>query len=352
MPPIPKRQAPRPSTIIQVVGHKLIPWIGEAGMARGLVAAASHSALREAAPLPAAIQVTRTRLKGPRVVSRMHFAKDERIIAARWRDDALDEKSIPLLGFVIDGVADWQQADYILHVPQGYFVVTPPGIPSPDGTATHIGAQRGKNATCDILWFTPSAQWVNCYICHSRGKEHWKIPEEVVSVPHPVANTIFQNFIDEAMARKKGYEGVCQGLLQAFLHLMLRELQEGNFAMPLPGAAAAPEARDERDPIRLAQHYMRAHLREPLTVERVARAVYMSRSQFARRFPAEAGQTFVAFLTELRLEEAKALLRDTDWTVATIGIFVGLKATQLHAIFNRSLGMSPGAYRQHARIGE
>lgn len=49
---------------------------------------------------------------------------------------------------------------------------------------------------------------------------------------------------------------------------------------------------------------MQAHLDEPLTLESVARHMFLSRAQFARRARRQAGKTFITYLTERRLEAA------------------------------------------------
>jgi two-component system response regulator YesN len=81
-------------------------------------------------------------------------------------------------------------------------------------------------------------------------------------------------------------------------------------------------------------------------VDRVARAMYLSRAQFARRMRQETGKSFVEFLNDYRMEEAKVLLQDSDWTVRVIAGFLGFQSsTYFQTVFRRSCGLSPSQYR-------
>jgi AraC family transcriptional regulator, alkane utilization regulator len=61
----------------------------------------------------------------------------------------------------------------------------------------------------------------------------------------------------------------------------------------------------------------------PWTVERLARLAVMSRSAFSSRFRSVVGEAPMRYVTTLRLERARRLLRSTDLTVAEIAKRVG-----------------------------
>jgi two-component system response regulator YesN len=78
--------------------------------------------------------------------------------------------------------------------------------------------------------------------------------------------------------------------------------------------------------------------------------MYLSRSQFSRRVRAETGKTFVELLNEHRIETAKELLRDTDWTINSITSFIGFKTPHhFQSLFREQTGMTPNTYRQQNR---
>jgi transcriptional regulator GlxA family with amidase domain len=56
------------------------------------------------------------------------------------------------------------------------------------------------------------------------------------------------------------------------------------------------------------------------------------------------------YLAHVRIQEASALLRDSDLSVLEIGTEVGLPdKSHFSKLFKRKTGLSPGAYRQAAR---
>jgi AraC-like DNA-binding protein len=100
------------------------------------------------------------------------------------------------------------------------------------------------------------------------------------------------------------------------------------------------------DPIKRAQNYVCQNLSEPLTLERLARYCYMSRSQFAKKFHEETGETFTAYLNRCRLEEAKMRLATSSAQIAGLSHHVGLKPRHFTQMFQQSTGLTPGAYRR------
>ena len=74
----------------------------------------------------------------------------------------------------------------------------------------------------------------------------------------------------------------------------------------------------------------------------------MAPTYFSRIFKQGQGCTFIEYLTRIRLEEAKRLLRTTTLPVAAIGYAVGYQgANYLAEIFKASEGMTPGTYRRN-----
>jgi two-component system response regulator YesN len=97
-----------------------------------------------------------------------------------------------------------------------------------------------------------------------------------------------------------------------------------------------------------ALQYMRDNMQHPgLELEDVARAVHLSGSHLAHLLKAKMGTSFVKYLTQLRVEEAKNLLATTDMTVAAIALAVGYEdAAYFHRVFRRGTSLTPATYRQ------
>jgi AraC-like DNA-binding protein len=100
-------------------------------------------------------------------------------------------------------------------------------------------------------------------------------------------------------------------------------------------------------PVARALHLMQAELGKHWTVERLARAVGLSRAAFARRFVAVSGHSPLAYLTELRLALAASLLEDDDSSLAEIASRVGYASEfAFSRAFKRQHGVAPGVFRR------
>ncbi|NEB80838.1 helix-turn-helix domain-containing protein [Streptomyces sp. SID14478] len=102
----------------------------------------------------------------------------------------------------------------------------------------------------------------------------------------------------------------------------------------------------------IARHLLRARdladarYSEALTVADLAAAAALSPAHFSRSFKAAFGESPHQYLLTRRLERAAALLLATDWSVAAIGVAVGLRSIgSFTTSFRRMYGMTPQAYR-------
>ena len=83
------------------------------------------------------------------------------------------------------------------------------------------------------------------------------------------------------------------------------------------------------------------------TVERLARAVGLSRAAFARRFAAVSGCSPLRYLTELRLALAAHRLEHTDDSLAEVAQHVGYTSEfSFSRAFKRQHGVAPGLFRR------
>jgi AraC-like DNA-binding protein len=105
-----------------------------------------------------------------------------------------------------------------------------------------------------------------------------------------------------------------------------------------------------RDPyIAAALEAMHTDPAQPWTVASLARTVGLSRAAFAARFTDRVGDGPIRYLLALRMQRARALLRDQRATVAAVAAQVGYQSdVAFAAAFKREVGSSPGAYRRTA----
>ncbi|SHF91317.1 AraC family transcriptional regulator [Streptoalloteichus hindustanus] len=109
-------------------------------------------------------------------------------------------------------------------------------------------------------------------------------------------------------------------------------------------ADRTPTREDAR--VRAAVAMMRDRLAEPITLADIADVAHLSVYHLVRVFREATGAPPHRFLTRLRIEEAKRLLRDTDLAIAQIAPRCGFASPgALSAAFVRHTGVRPSAYR-------
>ena len=90
-------------------------------------------------------------------------------------------------------------------------------------------------------------------------------------------------------------------------------------------------------------HYMD----EEISLNRVAHAANVSANHFSALFSQNMGQTFIEYLTSLRMDKAKELLRCTSKRSSEIAGEVGYKdAHYFSYLFKKTQGMTPSEYRK------
>ncbi|MBC6988174.1 AraC family transcriptional regulator [Hymenobacter sp. BT491] len=98
-------------------------------------------------------------------------------------------------------------------------------------------------------------------------------------------------------------------------------------------------------------HYIKQHLTEQITVEKLCELACMSKATFFRLFKREFGLTPVEYVIQERLAEAKRLLRNPFTTVADVCFRVGFNNTNyFQVLFKKYEGMTPGLYKKRCAV--
>ncbi len=103
--------------------------------------------------------------------------------------------------------------------------------------------------------------------------------------------------------------------------------------------------------MRRVLEYIEENLDGDLSLEAMAAEVDISPIYLARAFKAAVGQSPHRYVLARRVERAKELLRNTDLPVVDVALSSGFSSqSHLSYWFQRYVGVSPAAYRQHRAI--
>ncbi|ATW25890.1 response regulator [Candidatus Formimonas warabiya] len=98
-----------------------------------------------------------------------------------------------------------------------------------------------------------------------------------------------------------------------------------------------------------AVRFVEENYHQELSLEDVAHQVYLSPCYFSRLFKQVKGWSFSEYLTQVRMEEARRLLLNTDCQISEIAARVGYRdARYFSQVFKRNEGCTPISYRRDA----
>lgn len=112
----------------------------------------------------------------------------------------------------------------------------------------------------------------------------------------------------------------------------------------------APQHYHDDETIVEIQDWMHNQFHTPLTLDHIATRFGMSVRSLNRRFRHATGRSPMQYLQQIRLDNAKELLRSTNLSVAEVAFACGYTDNSYFAAqFRRSISLSPRAYRDLVR---
>jgi len=330
--------------LISILKSQVIPCWERFGTDRLAITAKSLKQFQAQSP-PELMRVSVKKRIGKRVTSRnKRDYNNTNSFLERWPEDNQAIFRFPTLVFIVEGQADFHVADYVIHCPQHHFLLFGTGVPRPMGNRPHFEGENFNQQKCSILWFfaPTGTNSVISYVCRSEGAKHWDEGYRIVY--RPAIIHLYQLVIEEFERQAVGNKDVSSQLFESFLHLFLRELQEGHFHRSGHSSNGNMQKKLASS-IEQTMQYIKTHLNHPLTAESVAQSAYMSRSSFLQYFKRETGQTFHEFVTEQRMQEAGRLLSEGYWSISYICHHIGLRSTQFGVQFKKYFGVPPSEFR-------
>jgi two-component system response regulator YesN len=102
----------------------------------------------------------------------------------------------------------------------------------------------------------------------------------------------------------------------------------------------------EKKPIIEAKSYIQDNYREQISLEDVSNYVGFNAAYFSYLFKREVGRSFLEYLTDVRMQEAKHLLSDSTRSIGEIAERVGyIDSKYFSRAFKKIMGISPSQYR-------
>ncbi len=100
------------------------------------------------------------------------------------------------------------------------------------------------------------------------------------------------------------------------------------------------------DMVHKVMEYVKTNLQKKITLNDIARHVYLSRSYLSSVFKEETGESLFAYINKIRVEKSKQYLPDKNLSMLEISALCGFEdQSYFTKVFKNSTGMSPGAYR-------
>jgi AraC-like DNA-binding protein len=299
--------------------------------------------------LPPHCEVEKRKIRGPRVPVRGQHVKQHPYAVAHWPNDVLVEGMKSMLAVVISGDPVLRVADYQVHCQPGDFLFIPGRFPKWDRVLLpHRKITTDTHHELVLFWGgAPDPSHVHMRICrYHNERDTPNGAGEACWVTNSFPCQLF--CLLDAHLQNGFREKSTFHLLASLISLLQEEIEKGDCfdSLTLPSDSPFSQL---LDPIEHALQYIQNHLETPLSIDIVAHWVGLSRSVFTRRFRAAMNQSFVDYLTEQRLQQAKVLLSQTDLSIVRISERVGLLPGRLRQLFGKKYQCTPMEFRRSQR---
>lgn len=141
--------------------------------------------------------------------------------------------------------------------------------------------------------------------------------------------------------KQKGYEVVCQDLLEV---VVLKLLRHTEFSIAItPGHRGSKECA-------VVKRYLDSHFKESVSLDFLAELAHVNKYYLVHSFRREYHITPISYLVERRIKESQYLLGDTNHSLSQIAQTLGFSSPSYFSqSFRKVTGMSPLEYRRSKR---
>ncbi|MTT33025.1 helix-turn-helix domain-containing protein [Terrilactibacillus sp. BCM23-1] len=156
---------------------------------------------------------------------------------------------------------------------------------------------------------------------------------------------IIEDIHEENTQKQEGYPFVIKAKLYEMMALIFREIPEKE---PEDTSDSQPTKTQETlEKLDQIFSYVENHYKEGITLQDIAKYSGFSTYYFTKFFKKNTGTTFIKFLNEYRLNKAKWILLNENYTVTEIAEMAGFTSVKtFHHLFKEVMGVSPLKYRK------
>ncbi|MCM3784141.1 helix-turn-helix domain-containing protein [Neobacillus mesonae] len=195
--------------------------------------------------------------------------------------------------------------------------------------------QQNKNEIKSIL------QQIYSSICAEKESHKGK----ALKYLHYIVVLMLRDMHEMKLLKPEAEERIWNVMIQP---LTLREFYELSITLAEACGNELPR-RTAGELVASARDYIATRLDKDLGIEEMADQLGICSSYFCQLFKSHFGVTFVEYITRERMESAKALLKETDRSIASIGTAVGYRERRYFSkVFHKYYGMKPSEYRELA----
>lgn len=103
----------------------------------------------------------------------------------------------------------------------------------------------------------------------------------------------------------------------------------------------------DKNVIYKALNYINENYNRDINLKAVSDYVHLSKNYFVNIFKKEVGESFVEYLTRIRVERAKVLLKNPELRISEVGGMVGIEDQKYFSkVFKKITGMTPTQYKE------
>lgn len=154
-------------------------------------------------------------------------------------------------------------------------------------------------------------------------------------------------YVKDAEAGEKYYRRIMSPLHTAIAYLEYRDILIKQICEILGEVSDCIQGRSTKA-VRLALAYMEAHYSDKgLSLEEVAREVGLNPVYFCNLFKKSTGQNYTEYLTGIKVEKAKELLKESNYNINEIAENLGFSDSRYFSkLFKKEVGIKPTDYRK------